>query len=279
MAERQKRSMFSGFPQASDEEAHSLYQRAIVRPPGSTFAEGLTTVDLGGPDLARAREQHGAYCEALERCGLTLTRLPEDSRYPDSTFVEDTAILVRSRAILTRPGAPSRAGEVAAIRESLSAFYGALESIVDPGTLDGGDVCEAGDTFLIGVSRRTNEEGARQLAAILAEEGFSSRTIDIRDRSEILHLKSGLSYADRGTILAIDALAPHPALRDFQVIRVEAGEAYAANSVLVNGRLLIAAGYPRLEGILRGAGLDVVPLEMSEFRKLDGGLSCLSLRF
>jgi dimethylargininase len=256
-----------------------LYQRAIVRPPGSNFSDGLTTVDLGRPDLAKAGVQHAAYCETLERCGLALTRLPEDSRYPDSTFVEDTAVLVGDRAILTRPGAPSRAGEVAAIRGTLSGFYRKLDSIVEPGTLDGGDVCEAGNVFLIGISRRTNEEGARQLAAILAEEGFTPRTVDIRERQEILHLKSGISCAGQGRLLAIEALASHPALRDFEVIPVEPAESYAANSILVNDRLLIAAGHPRIEGTLRYVGFDVIPLEMSEFQKMDGGLSCLSLRF
>jgi dimethylargininase len=256
-----------------------LYQRAIVRPPGSSFPDGLTTVDLGRPDLAVARAQHAAYCEALERCGLAVTRLPEDSGFPDSTFVEDTAVLVGERAILARPGAPSRAGEVAAIRGTLSGFYETLESIAEPGTLDGGDVCEAGEVVLIGISRRTNEEGARQLAAIYAEEGFTPRTMDIRGLEEILHLKSGVSWLGPRRILAIDALAEHPALRDFEVVRVESSEAYAANSILVNGRLLLAAGHPRIEGGLRSAGYDIVPLEMSEFQKMDGGLSCLSLRF
>jgi dimethylargininase len=236
-------------------------------------------VALGRPDLARARAQHAAYCQALEGCGLTLRRLPEDPGYPDSTFVEDTAILVGSRAILTRPGAPSRAGEVAAIRGALSAFCGKLESIVEPGTLDGGDVCEAGEVVLVGISRRTNEEGARQLAAILAEDGFTPRTMDIRGLGEILQLKSGVSYLGRSRVLAIDALAGHPALREFEIVRVESSEAYAANSILVNDRLLIAAGHPRIEGSLRSVGYDVVPLEMSEFQKMDGGLSCLSLRF
>lgn len=256
-----------------------MYQRAIVRPPGSRFSDGLTTVDLGRPDLARARAQHAAYCEALETCGLTLTRLPEDDRYPDSTFVEDTAVLLGNRAILTRPGAPSRAGEVAAIRGTLAAFCGKLESIAEPGTLDGGDVCEAGEIVLIGISRRTNEEGARQLAAILAEEGFTPRTVDIRGLDEILHLKSGISHLGKSGVLAIDALAGHPALRDFEIIRVEPSEAYAANSILANDRLLLAAGHPRIEGSLRSGGFDVLPLEMSEFQKMDGGLSCLSLRF
>src|SRR5438067_12108170 len=155
-----------------DGQERSMFHRAIVRPPGSTFPDGLTTMELGRPDLARAREQHRAYGSALEECGLTLIPLPEDDRYPDSTFVEDTAILVGRRAILTRPGTPSRAGEVEAIRETLSAFRERLESIVAPGTLDGGDVCEAGDRALIGLSRRTNEEGTCQLATILDGAGL-----------------------------------------------------------------------------------------------------------
>lgn len=256
-----------------------MYQRAIVRPPGSSFSEGLTTVDLGRPDLARAREQHEAYCKALERCGLELIRLPEDPRYPDSTFVEDTAVLLGRRAILTRPGAASRAGEVAGIRGPLSKFYGGLESIGNPGTLDGGDVCEVGDLVLIGISHRTNEEGANQLAVILEQEGFSPRTIDIRGLPEILHLKSGVSWTGPDTILAIEALAAHPALDGLEIIRVDRAEAYAANSLLVNGRLLIAAGYPGIERTLQRAGCDLIALEMSEFQKMDGGLSCLSLRF
>lgn len=257
----------------------SPIHRAIVRPPGATFAEGLTTVDLGVPDLARALEQHAAYCEALERCGVALTRLPADPRHPDSTFVEDTAILTERRAILTRPGAASREGEVAAIRDPLSSFFPEFRTITPPGTLDGGDVCEADGHFLITISRRTNEEGARQLAAFLAEEGFTSSFIDIRGLEEILHLKSGIAYPGEGRIVAIEALASHPALRSFEIVRVDPGEAYASNCVRVNERLLIAAGFPRLETTLRGLGYDVLPLEMSEFQKMDGGLSCLSLRF
>jgi len=257
----------------------SPIRRAIVRPPGATFAEGLTTVDLGAPDLARALEQHAAYSEALERCGVTLTRLPADSRHPDSTFVEDTAILTEHRAILTRPGAPSREGEVAAIEGSLSSFFRECRAIKAPGTLDGGDVCEADGHFLIGISRRTNEEGARQLAAFLAEEGFTSSFIDIRGLEGILHLKSGIAYPGEGRIVAIEALVTHPALRPFVVLRVDAPETYAANCVRINERLLIAAGHPRFEAALRELGYDTLALEMSEFQKMDGGLSCLSLRF
>src|ERR1700674_2680033 len=129
-----------------------MFTRAIVRPPAPNFAEGLTTADLGAPNYQRALKQHKDYCGALEQCGLTLIRLEADRPYPDSTFVEDTAVLTREYAILARPGAPSRTGEVARIRDVLADFYPSLFSIQPPGTLDGGDVCEAGNHFFIGIS-------------------------------------------------------------------------------------------------------------------------------
>lgn len=255
------------------------FDHAIVRPPGGTFADGLTTVELGVPDLARAREQHAAYCAALERCGLALIRLPADDAFPDSTFVEDTALLFGRSAVLTRPGAPSRAGEVAAIAPELGRYFPAFESIAAPGTLDGGDVCETDRLVLIGISERTNEEGARQLARLLASQDTRTATIDIRGVAGILHLKSGLSWLGEGRIAVIEALAGHPALAGFEQVRVAAEEAYAANCVRVNDCLLIAAGYPRFAARLLALGYSPLALEMSEFAKMDGGLTCLSLRF
>jgi dimethylargininase len=157
-----------------------MFTKAIVRPPASNFAEGLTTADLGAPNYQLALKQHEAYCQALEQCGLTLIRLAADSRYPDSTFVEDIAVLTEKCAVLTRPGADSRTGEVASIRDVLADFYPARFSIQPPGTLDGGDVCEAGNHFFIGISERTNEAGAQQLAELLAPFGYTSSFVDIR---------------------------------------------------------------------------------------------------
>lgn len=151
-----------------------MFTKAIVCPPAPNFAEGLTTVDLGGPDYKRALTQHEDYCQALGQCGLTLIKLEADPVHPDSTFVEDAAVLTPRGAILTRPGAPSRAGEVARINKVLADFYPEILSINSPGTLDGGDVCEAGDHFFIGISQRTNEAGARQLAEMLASFNYTS---------------------------------------------------------------------------------------------------------
>ena len=257
----------------------SAFRRAIVRPPAPNFVQGLTTVDLGTPVYETALAQHERYCEALQQCGLVLTRLPPDHRFPDSTFVEDTAILTGGVAILTRPGAPSREGETAGIEDALSLFFSGFARIAAPGTLDGGDVCEAGDHVFIGISRRTNPEGARQLAHYLAGAGLTSEVIDIRAVDGILHLKSGIAWLDGRRLVVIDALAGDSALRGWDFVPVAPEEAYAANLVPVNGSVLVADGYPRTAQTLRELGHRLLPLDMSEFRKMDGGLSCLSLRF
>ena len=287
-----------------------MFTRAIVRPPAGNFFEGLTTSGLDAPDYERALAQHQAYCAALEQCGLTLTRLEADPDYPDATFVEDTAVVAtlltprvhrgssiirESCAVLTRPGAPSRAGEVASIRRMLADLFPTVSEIQSPGTLDGGDVCEAGSHFFIGISERTNGAGAEQLAELLAPYGYTSSFVNIRcadamkskPRSvgaatgsglDILHLKSGLAYLGDKRLVVTDALANRAEFSGYDLIRVNSDEEYAANCVRVNDQVLVAAGYPRFEGELREFGYRTIALEMTEFQKMDGGLSCLSLR-
>lgn len=255
------------------------FSRAFVRPPGASFASGLTEAGLGAPDPALARTQHAAYCAALERCGLAVTALPADDEFPDSTFVEDTAILRADVAILTRPGAAARAGEVARIAPALRAAFAQVQTIEAPGTVDGGDVCQAGNHFLIGISARTNAEGARQLAALLAQRGCSADTIDIRGLPGILHLKSALTYLGAGRVAVMAALATHPALERFERLPVAADETYAANCLRLNDSVLIAAGFPRFAADLAALSIATIALDMSEFRKMDGALTCLSLRF
>jgi dimethylargininase len=256
-----------------------LFRRAIVRPPGANFADGLTSSQLGAPDLELAQQQHEAYCNALEECGVALTRLPADPSYPDSTFVEDTAVLTSRFAILARPGAPSRLGEVAQIADTVSKFFDVVQEIRSPGTLDGGDICEAGTHFFIGVSQRTNEEGARQLARFLTADGYTASTVDIHSNNSILHLKSGIAYLDRNNLVVMEELAGSEEFSSYNRIIVSRDESYACNCVLVNDRVLMPAGFPRIHSELVRHGYKPLPLAMSEFRKMDGGLSCLSLRF
>lgn len=256
-----------------------MFTRALVREPTANFADGLTTVELGVPDFARACEQHSAYCCALRECGLTVESLTPQPAYPDAAFVEDIAVVLPEFVVLTRPGAASRLGEVETMRAAVWSVTGGVREIVAPGTLDGGDVCEHGRHLFIGISQRTNEEGARQLAALAAATGYSASTIDIRGITSILHLKSGLVSVDDRMLVAIDELASHPALARHHVLRVDRNETYAANCVRVNDRVLIAEGFPLLASALKSRGMAPLPVPMSEFQKMDGGLSCLSLRF
>jgi dimethylargininase len=256
-----------------------LFKNAIVRTPGHNFAAGLTTVDLGQPQFDKVLEQHALYCEALQDCGLEITTLDPDLQFPDSTFVEDTAVLTFRSAILTNPGAPSRAGEVTAIVPALSKFFSSMPKIESPGTLDGGDICEAENHFFIGLSHRTNEEGARQLAAYLANQGYTSSLIDVRAMTSILHLKSGISYIGDNTLVVMEEMAAREEFSSYNRIVVPVEETYAANCIRVNDRVLFAAGYPHTAAQLIANNFHPLLLDMSEFQKMDGGLSCLSLRF
>lgn len=256
-----------------------MFTTAIVRPPAPNFAKGLTSSDLGAPNYKLALEQHEAYCLALEQCGLTLNRLAPDPDYPDSTFVEDTAVLTERDAVLARPGAPSRIGEVAKIERVLADSYPELLAIQPPGTLDGGDVCAAGDHFFIGISERTNEVGARQLAEMLSSFNYTSSFVDIRGLEGLLHLKSGLAYLGDKRLAVIESLASRAEFRGRDLLLVSTDEEYAANCVRINDYVLVAAGYPIFAGTLREFGYQTIALDMTEFQKMDGGLSCLSLRF
>lgn len=255
------------------------FSRAITRAPGANFAFGLTTAGLGAPDLDLALAQHAAYCDALRRCGLAVTELPADGEFPDDTFVEDTAVIAERVAVVTRPGAPSRLGEVRAIRECLLGLRADSGEIRAPGTLDGGDVCQVGAHFLVGVSARTNPEGARQFCEIVRGAGYTASTVDIRGHRTLLHLKSGIAYLGDGRLLTAPGLPSIGRAADYERIEVPADEAYAANAVRINDRVLIAEGFPRTAAMLEARGYAVLRVAASEFRKLDGGLSCLSLRF
>jgi dimethylargininase len=255
------------------------FTHAIVRPPASSFAAGITTSGLGAPDLGLALEQHEGYCLTLERLGLSLVRLAPDAGFPDSTFVEDAAIVTARGAILTRPGAASRAGEVPAIGAALGRWFPEPDAITAPGTVDGGDVCEAGQHFFIGLGARTNAQGAGQLAAWLEQRGFGSSVINIRPMPGLLHLKTGLSWLGGRRLLAANEAAGHEALSGWEVVRVPAGEEYASNCLWINDTVLIPQGCPGTAALLGGLGYVVASLEMSEYRKMDGGLSCLSVRW
>ena len=253
-----------------------MFSHAIVRTPPKNIIEGITTANLGVPDYEKALQQHQAYIEALRACGLTIITLPADEAFPDCCFVEDTALLTKRCAIVARPGAPTRQGEEAAMLDLLPRYFENIESIADPGTIEPGDIMMVGDHFYIGLSERTNAVGASQMISLLEKYGFRGSTIAM---NEMLHLKTGLSYLENNTIVACGEFLRHPAFANFDLIAIDEKESYAANCIWVNGTVIVPAGFPNAVQKIEAAGYPVIQLDVSEFQKLDGGLSCLSLRF
>jgi len=240
------------------------------------MADGISNANLGRPDYQNALVQHLDYIEALKECGLQVTVLPPDESFPDSTFVEDAALMTRHCAILTNPGATSRTGETQSMLGALREFYEAIETIEAPGTVEGGDIMMVGDHFYIGLSQRTNQEGAEQLIVILERYGMKGSVVDL---AEVLHLKTGVSYLESNNLLACGEFLSKPEFQQYNLLQVDPEEAYAANSVWVNGTVLVPEGFSKTSKLIASAGYKVREVGVSEFQKLDGGLSCLSLRF
>jgi len=253
-----------------------MFTRAIVRTPCRSIVNGLSSAKLGRPDYQNALRQHAGYVEALEACGLEITVLPPEENFPDSTFVEDVALLTPRCAVITNPGAQSRKGETRLILKTIRGFFPVVEMIEAPGTVEAGDVMVAGGHYYIGLSERTNLEGAEQLISILQSHGFTGSTVEL---NEVLHLKTGLGYLEDNNLLACGEFLGKPEFKNFKLLKVSHAEAYAANSVWINGRVLVPAGFPKTKALVESAGYEVITVDVSEFRKIDGGLSCLSLRF
>jgi dimethylargininase len=245
--------------------------------PGSNFADGITTSDLGAPDYRLAQQQHAQYCDVLQQLGVSVCVLPSDARYPDGCFVEDTAIVTEKGAVITNPGNPSRAGETAEIEAvlALTKMASIVATISPPGTVDGGDVLRVGNKFIIGLSKRTNAAGADQLSVVLKQLGFDAATIQIPP--DVLHLKTGVSFIGGNTIIAFPSLALNEHFAGFNKIVPAENDRYAANSLLVNGTVIVPAGYAGVGQSIEALGIQVIETSMTEFQKMDGGLTCLSL--
>ncbi len=251
------------------------FTHAILRTPCSRLARGLTAATLGKPDYRTAMTQHARYARVLAARGVDVKVLRPLKDFPDSVFVEDVAVCTPHCAVITRPGARSRRGEIDHVRAALESLYTRVETIEPPGTLEGGDVMAVGSHYFIGLTERTNVDGARQLVAILERYELTASTVPVET---MLHLKSGVSYLENGTLLATGECLQRPEFAKFKIIEVDGREAYAANSVWANGTVLVPAGHPKTRSKIEAAGYPVVAVNLSEFRKLGGGLSCLSLR-
>jgi dimethylargininase len=252
-----------------------MFTRAITRRPGEDFAQGLTTSDLGPPSYELIVRQHEAYVETLRSLGLETVVLDGLPGHPDATFVEDTAVVTPDVAIITNPGAEARRGEADAI-EPVLARYRRTVRIRAPGTVDGGDVLRVGAHFFIGISDRTNEEGAEQLGRILEEYGHTWTAVPV---AAGLHLKSSVNHVGQRTLIVTQAFAALDEFRGYDKIVLGQAEAYAANTLLINDCLIIPQGFPGTRKKLEAMGLEIIELDVSEARKMDGGLTCMSLRF
>lgn len=253
-----------------------MFTKAIVRTPSRSMINGITSANLGLPNYELALNQHQEYIDALTKCGLQVTVLPADEEYPDSTFVEDTALLTKKCAIISNPGAETRKGEVLEIKNSLKSFYSSIENIENPGTAEPGDIMMVGDHFYIGLSERTNEDGAAQMITLLNKYGYSGSAVLLKD---MLHLKTGVAYLEKNNLLAFGEFLEEEEFQSFNIIEIDEDESYAANCIWVNNNVLVPKDFPKTRDKIAAAGYSIIEVDVSEFRKLDGGLSCLSLRF
>ena len=256
-----------------------MFSNVIVKKPCKAIEFGITSApELGKPDYELAAKQHEKYIEALKLCGVAVTVLEADEDFPDSCFVEDTAVITRKCAIVSNPGAPSRNKEVEQMIPTLRSFFpdDRIEYIRPPGTLEGGDVMMVGDHFYVGLSARTNAEGIRQFIEILERYGLSGSEVALE---KALHLKTGVNYIENNNMLVAGEFIDKADFAGYNKIVIPEDEAYAANCIWVNDKVIVPAGYPAVEKAVRGAGYEILLVDTSEYKKVDGGLSCLSLRF
>lgn len=250
---------------------------AWLRRVPDSFADCVTRRPARPPlDPGRARRQQDGYRACLEEGGFTVGVVPGDEAHPDCAFVEDTAVLLGESVLLTRPGHPSRRGEVGPVGEALAGHGMAVTNMQAPATLDGGDVLRVGDRLFVGESERTNDAGRRALAGFVARYGFRVVPVPI---SGVLHLKSCVTALDEATVLAFPDALWSAAFHGLRLVPVGGDNPEAANTVrLPDGRILVAAHLPQSAAAVAGAGFTAVPCEVSEFARADGGLTCLSIR-
>lgn len=226
-------------------------------------------------DHARAVAQHAAYEQCLMELGCRVHRVPADASMPDAVFIEDTAVVVDELAVVTRPGAASRRGETAAVAPALAAYRSVAE-IEAPGTLDGGDVLRIGRTFYVGDSARSNRDGIAQLGELLAPWDYRVVPVTTRD---CLHLKTAATVAAPGIVVLNPDWVDRALFGTAAVVEVDPAEPFAGNVLRVGEVTICAAAFPRTNRRLEALGIEVRALDMSEFAKAEGGVTCCSVIF
>ncbi|HEY3352395.1 MAG TPA: dimethylargininase [Polyangia bacterium] len=235
----------------------------------------LTHLARTAIDVHQAGAQHRQYEEALRGLGCRVVSLPAEPDLPDSVFIEDAAVALDELAVITRPGAASRRGETAAVAAALAPLR-PLAFIEEPGTLDGGDVLRLGQRLFVGHSGRSNESGVAQLRALVAPYGYTVTAVPV---SGCLHLKSAVTQVGEDAVLVHPGWLDPAVLGPVAVVAVAPDEPHAANGLLVGGRLLYPASFPRTRARLESRGVTVVPVDVSELQKAEGAVTCCSLVF
>ncbi|WP_353228763.1 arginine deiminase family protein [Novosphingobium sp.] len=253
------------------------FTHAITRRPPTTICDGLRAVDQGNPDFARISAHHGEYIAALQNAGMTVVELPPLEQFPDCCFVEDTALCLPQGAIVLRPGAVTRRGEASAMAPHLAPFFDDIAVISGPGFVEGGDILVTEREILVGRSARTDAAGIAELTQIAKAWGHHVR--EVITPPGVLHFKTDCSLLDHQTILATPLLNASGCFADYTVIETADGEEACANAIRVNDTVIMPAGFPKTADILAARGYHVVTVNNSECAKIDGGMSCLSLRF
>jgi dimethylargininase len=250
-----------------------MKKRAIVRAPGKGYRKCISShPHRQSVNIPLAQRQHSKYVNTLKELGLDVIQLPEEDDLPDSCFVEDTAVIVGSSALMTRPRYSSRQQEVESIASLLNSYL-RVEFVREPATLEGGDVIHLPDCLISGVTERTNLQGIGAM-----QRRFSLPVHQVEDPS-IVHLKSYVTYLGNDRFIGTEKYREHRAFAQKEYLLVPQSESYAANTLEINGAILIPVGYPLTEEMLEEQGLDTIPLETSEFAKCEGALTCLSLLF
>ena len=252
------------------------FATAITRLPCQNAVDGLRAVDQGMPSIDRMLANHVDYRSVLASTGADVITLPALPAFPDAHFVEDTALCLPEGVIFMSPGAPSRAGGVASMRADIAHLFGETHQISPPAHIEGGDILITGTEILVGTSERTNADGIAALTQIVGEWGYHVRTV--HTPPGVLHFKTDCSLLDDGVVLATPRLASSGCFSSYEVILTCEGEEAAANAIRFNDLVIMPSGFPATRARLESAGFNIRPVNNSECAKIDGGMSCLSLR-
>lgn len=249
---------------------------ALVREVSPGFTRALVRGGRALLDVELARAQHTAYVGHLAEAGYEIEQLPGDETYPDCVFVEDTAVVLGSTAVITRPGAPTRRGETTLVADRLARRFPIVE-IEEPGTLDGGDVFVSGGTVYVGRSSRTNDAGVEQLGAVAEMEGFGLVALEVHGA---LHLKSAVLPIAEGTVVVTPDAVEEIRLAGLELIYEDPTERHRFSALpLADGTVLVTASAPRTARLVAERGLEVIPIDVSQIQAADGGLTCMSVLF